>query len=239
MSQAFRVSTPEIFAATIAASDREQAERDAFHATTERWLASTNARLALVSEVVEADPTNAEAQMTLKILQHASLGHRICRISSELAHDCFGMQWELEPSVSECIALVELTRRLYDEMCEAMGGQVPSFICDGMLIGVMQICRECRDPRLRRLAMGVCRDLMGPDTSRDVRAVVLGFKAVVRAEELGRGADGRIPPEERWEWNSGSWNRDFQELCVGLSKKVFREDGMMESKTLLVGVDDV
>jgi hypothetical protein len=186
----------------------------------------------------------------LKILETATIGHRVCRLSTLTAFDRFGILWDAPHHLSEATSLIQLTRARFDDL--RLQGSLHPYPCDGLLIGVMQLCRQCRDFNLRRLALGLCRDLLslgsGPDnttnttsttTTRDVRSVVMGLRAVVRAEELGRDGEGRIGKGQKWEWTSGSWNRDYSELRVGLSRMVVREDGTRETKTLLVRVDDV
>ncbi|KAI9147338.1 hypothetical protein HJFPF1_12357 [Paramyrothecium foliicola] len=173
---------------------------------TELWADETQARL----------DEGAHDQFDKHILTMLVFEIKICYWSGYYALGPSETSWI--SCREDCIKILDMARETIVELTSTTGYE--SIISDGLMIGLLQLTRECRDLTVRTRALELLKLLMTPSSSWHVKSFVLGASACVAAEEMGRdGTTGHIPMLERYDWTEGSWNDDFTELHVSITSK--------------------
>jgi hypothetical protein len=185
---------------------------------TKIWADETRERLT------EASDKSAKHILTMLVFEI-----QICYWSGYYALDPSELAWQ--SCTKECAEILDMARNTITELTAITGYE--SIISDGLMIGLLQLSRECRDWNVRSTALELCKLLVTPNSSWHVKSFVLGVSACVEAEELGRDGTGHIPMSERYDWTDGSWDDEYTELRVTITSKVESEDGFHKQKQVL------
>lgn len=111
----------------------------------------------------------------------------------------------------------------------------------GILSTLGPAITKCRTHSIRMRALTIARLMPWREGAWDAEAELYGKLGGVLLEEQGRGVDGRIPAEERWNWVEGRWDREWdggRGRLVGVYVGSLRgEGGDVVVRTLEVGLD--
>jgi hypothetical protein len=200
-----------------------QKEREEILVVSRAWIAASVKLLEM-----QTDP---EAR---RVVRTAVLGSKISYLSAYCALDITGSLWEA--STMACLDLINIADEVIKEATAAPFHQ--KTMGDGLFVGVVQMFRECRHPKIRSEAKKWCKQLVTKESSWDFKAYVLGTAAIVAEEEVGRNAAGLIPLTARYVWTGGFWTDDYTEFHVTLTKKLANEYGIREEKQVVLLTKD-
>jgi hypothetical protein len=181
--------------------------------------------VARVAEWVQAAITRRDlsSDPQEKVMQGMFvLGTRVLYICTACAFDLTGAQWRTLRDTWLDIKYMALST-LRSTSMSATDGQLNA---EYMILGMLQIVRECRDADIRQEALAICRTGLAMQTSSGyLETMVMGTAAVVAAEEEARQQDHRtgemVVPRKFWyHWSASSWNPDHTELLVTMISKL-------------------
>lgn len=191
---------------------------------TSLWADETQARLDEI--------TGDNDHFSRHILTMLVFEIRICYWSGYYALESSEMAWQ--SCKDECSKILDMACDTVAELTTTM--RYESLVSDGLMIGLLQLARECRDWTIRSRALDLAKRLIMPSSTWHVKSFVLGVTACVAAEEKGRdGVTGHIPLSERYDWTDGSWNDNFTELHVTITSRDEYQHGRYKQKQMVLG----
>jgi hypothetical protein len=192
-----------------------------------QWEAETEARL----EALDDGAHGGEARQSHHLLTMLMFEISICYWSCFYALDNSPQRWQTNKA--ECLQILDNAARTISRLTSETDYE--SLASDGLLIGLLQLARECRDWTVRSRALHLSKRLVSSRSTWHTMSLVLGVTACVMAEEQARDpVAGLIPPEEQYAWTSGCWNHDHTELHVGLTSKGVNEAGVLNRRLVVL-----
>ncbi|KAK8112019.1 uncharacterized protein PG998_008476 [Apiospora kogelbergensis] len=103
---------------------------------------------------------------------------------------------------------------------------------DAALPALLFVGRWCPDHATRLEALDICRSLLRPASSFELKSTYMVMRALVTLE--GRGKE----PMNRYAWTEGSWNDDYTALNVTLTPVSKQRGHVIGKKRLVLSVQD-
>lgn len=103
---------------------------------------------------------------------------------------------------------------------------------DAALPALLFVGRWCPDHATRLEALDICRSLLRPASSFELKSTYMVMRALVTLE--GRGKE----PMNRYAWTEGSWNDDYTALHVTLTPVSQKRGHVIGEKHLVLSVQD-
>ncbi|KAH7311262.1 hypothetical protein B0I35DRAFT_62716 [Stachybotrys elegans] len=198
-----------------------QQEQQMLLERTQLWANETQGRLDEVSNDQRAK--HVLAMLVFEI--------RICYWSGYYALDPSETAWQ--SCKQDCIHILDRAQETVDELLLNDGYEL--IVSDGLLIGLLQLARECRDSTVRFRSLELSKRLITTNSTWHVKSFVMGTTACLAAEEMGRDPDtGHIPMPHRYDWTDGFWNDDFTELHTILTSKGKNQYGIIKQKHVVL-----
>ncbi|KAK7222698.1 hypothetical protein V2G26_010701 [Clonostachys chloroleuca] len=149
----------------------------------------------------------------------------------------------LDPAETVWNTKKELGLHFVGRYTYAANSGMPSYaraiINDALLAGVSRVVLSCRDADVRHGALGVWKQLVNRKSSWDIKSTLMGACALVSVEEAARDEDGCIPHEARYDWTSGTWNKDHTEFLVNLTARYPEPDKRRRQKQVVMRPEDL
>ncbi|KAH7018570.1 uncharacterized protein B0I36DRAFT_435850 [Microdochium trichocladiopsis] len=226
-----------IAAVTLAQIEEEQR---LLVARSTLWRSETKARL---DEIVCSGTTkgncarDAQIQADKRILTMMIFDVQICHLSGCFALDSSEDAWSTQSCLDECNAALDVAQDIVADLTGPSSDAHESIMSDGLLIGLLQLARECRESRVRWRAFGLALQLVLRPSTRHVKSFVLGMWACIQAEEKARErGTGRIPMSHRYYWTAASWDEGRCALHVTITSREPETPGeVRKQESLLLG----
>lgn len=197
------------------------------------WMSETRARLDEITHPSgSSDGGNVsrdiETLANERILITMIFDIQICHLSGCFALDSSESAWSSQSCLDKCNAALDVAQDIVADLTDPgshSDSKTPPtrepIMSDGLLIGLLQLSRECRDRHVRWRAFGLAKRLVSRGSTQHVRSLVLGTWACMQAEEKARepAGTGRIPLSDRYDWTAAQWVGDSCALHVVVTSR--------------------